>query len=168
MTEWLKVHAWKACVRQRTAGSNPALSASRLIKFDSRVLHNKDSRIPPGPEGSNGSDFLCVLQGARLSFFNGPGWPISGVINYSTYYDVLLSNFFLGYRSPRPVKYVGWLSSTSSYSWGKTWQVFARSEATRQSPGINSSNLLPAKLLRLLHFVRNDSFYGWNLVVIRL
>ena len=68
VTEWLKVHAWKACVRQRTAGSNPALSASRS-KFDSRVLHNKGSRIPPGPEGSNGSDYLCVLQGARLSFF---------------------------------------------------------------------------------------------------
>ena len=29
MTEWLKVHAWKACVRQRTVGSNPTLSAMR-------------------------------------------------------------------------------------------------------------------------------------------
>ena len=28
MAEWLKVHAWKACVGQLTAGSNPALSAS--------------------------------------------------------------------------------------------------------------------------------------------
>ncbi len=28
MLEWLKRHAWKACVRQkRTAGSNPACSA---------------------------------------------------------------------------------------------------------------------------------------------
>lgn len=28
MSEWLKEHAWKACVRQKcTAGSNPALSA---------------------------------------------------------------------------------------------------------------------------------------------
>lgn len=28
MSEWLKVHAWKACVRQqRTGGSNPPLSA---------------------------------------------------------------------------------------------------------------------------------------------
>ncbi len=28
MTEWLKVHAWKACVRKRTVGSNPTLSAT--------------------------------------------------------------------------------------------------------------------------------------------
>ncbi len=28
MTEWLKVHAWKACVRQKcTEGSNPSFSA---------------------------------------------------------------------------------------------------------------------------------------------
>ena len=28
VTEWLKVHAWKACVQQCTGGSNPPLSAS--------------------------------------------------------------------------------------------------------------------------------------------
>ena len=28
MSEWLKEHAWKACVRQRTVGSNPTISAS--------------------------------------------------------------------------------------------------------------------------------------------
>ena len=27
VTEWLKVHAWNACVRQRTVGSNPTFSA---------------------------------------------------------------------------------------------------------------------------------------------
>ena len=32
MTEWLKVHAWKACVSQKdTEGSNPSLSAKNLI-----------------------------------------------------------------------------------------------------------------------------------------
>ncbi len=30
VTEWLKVHAWKACVLQKgTQGSNPCLSAER-------------------------------------------------------------------------------------------------------------------------------------------
>ena len=34
MAERLKVHAWKACVRdERTAGSNPALSARILDKL---------------------------------------------------------------------------------------------------------------------------------------
>lgn len=41
----------------------------QISVFDSRVLCNKESRTPPGPEGSNGSDPLCVPQGARLSFF---------------------------------------------------------------------------------------------------
>ena len=32
MLEWLKRHAWKACIRQKCiAGSNPALSASRRL-----------------------------------------------------------------------------------------------------------------------------------------
>ena len=28
MAEWLKAHAWKACVGNTTVGSNPTLSAS--------------------------------------------------------------------------------------------------------------------------------------------
>ena len=32
MLEWLKRHAWKACIRQkRIAGSNPAFSAMMII-----------------------------------------------------------------------------------------------------------------------------------------
>ena len=31
VTEWLKVHAWKACVVHATAGSNPALSAHTVV-----------------------------------------------------------------------------------------------------------------------------------------
>ena len=30
MSEWLKEHAWKACIRQRIEGSNPFLSANKL------------------------------------------------------------------------------------------------------------------------------------------
>ena len=33
MLEWLKRHAWKACIRQKCiAGSNPALSAGSINK----------------------------------------------------------------------------------------------------------------------------------------
>jgi hypothetical protein len=31
MAEWLKAHAWKACVPQGTVGSNPTLSASNPL-----------------------------------------------------------------------------------------------------------------------------------------
>ena len=35
MLEWLKRHAWKACIRQKCiAGSNPALSATVLNKME--------------------------------------------------------------------------------------------------------------------------------------
>lgn len=44
MLEWLKRHAWKACVRQkRTAGSNPACSAKEAPKFQ---LVNETSALP--------------------------------------------------------------------------------------------------------------------------
>ena len=37
MTEWLKVHAWKACVRNyRTKGSNPFLSAIEINRSNGR------------------------------------------------------------------------------------------------------------------------------------
>ena len=45
------------CALTGTAGSNPALSAG---------LANSGTRTPPGPEGSNGSDVICV---ARPLFF---------------------------------------------------------------------------------------------------
>jgi hypothetical protein len=43
VTEWLKVHAWKACVGKLTGGSNPPLSAihpgeGRVLKTGTREL----------------------------------------------------------------------------------------------------------------------------------
>ncbi len=31
LSEWLKEHAWKVCIRQRIEGSNPSLSANIKI-----------------------------------------------------------------------------------------------------------------------------------------
>ncbi len=40
MSEWLKEHAWKACVPDKgTVGSNPTLSADNLIKSSIRFLN---------------------------------------------------------------------------------------------------------------------------------
>ena len=33
MAEWLKAHAWKACLGQPNAGSNPAPSATILLNY---------------------------------------------------------------------------------------------------------------------------------------
>jgi len=33
MAEWLKAHAWKACVGNTTVGSNPTLSASLISQI---------------------------------------------------------------------------------------------------------------------------------------
>ena len=41
-----------------------------MVRFDSRVLCNRESRTPPGPEGSNGSEPLCVLQGSPAIIFS--------------------------------------------------------------------------------------------------
>ena len=47
--EWLKRHAWKACVRQkRTAGSNPALSAAFFTFLPDREIERAYQRHPVG------------------------------------------------------------------------------------------------------------------------
>jgi hypothetical protein len=40
MAEWLKAHAWKACVPQGTVGSNPTLSASTSTTIPTFMLQN--------------------------------------------------------------------------------------------------------------------------------
>ena len=46
MLEWLKRHAWKACIRQKCiAGSNPALSAKEIREEQKVEKHIKESII---------------------------------------------------------------------------------------------------------------------------
>ena len=41
MLEWLKRHAWKACIRQkRIGGSNPALSAKQKWIINKKNIEN--------------------------------------------------------------------------------------------------------------------------------
>jgi hypothetical protein len=48
MAEWLKAHAWKACLRQkRNVGSNPTLSAKFLRQ--AKISSIFDSSISPPP-----------------------------------------------------------------------------------------------------------------------
>ena len=37
MAEWLKAHAWKACIPQGIQGSNPCLSATYLRNIPSKI-----------------------------------------------------------------------------------------------------------------------------------
>ncbi len=62
MSEWLKEHAWKVCIRlYRIEGSNPSLSARNNgdLCWSPRIAI---SQIPSGPEGSSGSDG-CKCRG---------------------------------------------------------------------------------------------------------
>ena len=41
MLEWLKRHAWKACIRQKCIrGSNPRLSAKQKLKREVNTINN--------------------------------------------------------------------------------------------------------------------------------
>ena len=41
MLEWLKRHAWKACIRQKCIrGSNPRLSAEQKLKREVNTINN--------------------------------------------------------------------------------------------------------------------------------
>ena len=41
VAEWLKAHAWKACIRQRIEGSNPFLSAKIFESFIFFFIFNR-------------------------------------------------------------------------------------------------------------------------------
>ena len=58
VAEWLKAHAWKACIRQRIEGSNPFLSA---ITFELTTYHFI---------GKKNYFFLKVLGDDQLKFLS--------------------------------------------------------------------------------------------------
>ena len=82
MTEWLKVHAWKACVRQRTEGSNPSRSAIYFRNsgnkpkgppFQAKVFRQDCARVPYlGPSASGPAR---VRLNERYLFGLGSGTP---------------------------------------------------------------------------------------------
>ncbi len=61
MTEWLKVHAWKACVQQCTGGSNPPLSEKCIFK----KIGNRGIRSEGAPSPNRGRD--AARMGASAS-----------------------------------------------------------------------------------------------------
>ena len=52
MAEWLKAHAWKACILQKSIeGSNPSLSASlRPARSAERILPRRSAEHAGGPD----------------------------------------------------------------------------------------------------------------------
>ena len=46
MAEWLKAHAWKACIPQGIQGSNPCLSARPFLNQDPRRTPDNGLRTP--------------------------------------------------------------------------------------------------------------------------
>ena len=55
MSERLKEHAWKACIRLTTYRGFVSLSLRRTYSSEYWSLRDEKPRTPPGPEGSNGS-----------------------------------------------------------------------------------------------------------------
>ncbi len=45
MAEWLKAHAWKACIPQGIQGSNPCLSANLWIHWDLGLLEDRSNDL---------------------------------------------------------------------------------------------------------------------------
>jgi len=49
VSEWLKEHAWKVCIRQRIEGSNPSLTAISTKVALNQIHFLTHSDIPPEP-----------------------------------------------------------------------------------------------------------------------
>ena len=57
VSERLKEHAWKVCKRVKPFRGFESLSLRHKFQWRSRWFSRDDSlQIPPGPEGSNGSE----------------------------------------------------------------------------------------------------------------
>ncbi len=68
MLEWLKRHAWKACVRQkRIRGSNPRLSAKK-DEACAKLLGRKGKAL--FVQNTCGSDNLSARAGAKKSLIS--------------------------------------------------------------------------------------------------
>ncbi len=87
VTEWLKVHAWNACVRKYREFESHPLRQSEF-KCDSRVLRNRESQTPSGPGGSSGSEPPRVLQGCPAIFFLRFSTPVFFCIVSFRYFPV--------------------------------------------------------------------------------
>src|SRR6185312_7259113 len=83
MSEWLKEHAWKVCKRVKPLRGFESRSLRQIFRFPlsgfrhaqwwpRRFSRDDSLQIPPGPEGSNGSErFGCrdVAGGAATFIF---------------------------------------------------------------------------------------------------
>ena len=62
MLEWLKRHAWKACIRQkRIASSNLAHSAKTVCCITARCFFSSNLRIAAGSNGKTGNNMLLPV-----------------------------------------------------------------------------------------------------------
>jgi hypothetical protein len=81
MAEWLKAHAWKACVPQGTVGSNPTLSAidsKRLLPAISKFGPIRASDVKSRPGSRNVSAASSAMQRRPCAPFH-IGCTASGV-----------------------------------------------------------------------------------------
>ena len=72
MAEWLKAHAWKACILQKgIGGSNPSLSASlRSERSTERRLPRRSAKHEGGPGALCQDALQATTRQASFNFLN--------------------------------------------------------------------------------------------------
>src|SRR4029079_4704405 len=68
MAEWLKAHAWKACLGETLTWVRIPLSPPSFI-CGARAPCNAVLQTPPGPEGSNGTQVAACAAGSLEPHF---------------------------------------------------------------------------------------------------
>ena len=96
MSEWLKEHAWKVCIRQRIGGSNPPLTAifkEELVRkyglFFSHFICLYGSEHGGRVEYVT-SEFLSCLYGSELKYYT-----FSPLLIKQNHLNLLLPPFFI-------------------------------------------------------------------------
>ncbi len=91
MSEWFKVHAWKACIGESLSGVRIP-----LFPFRSRCFAHHSWKTPPDPEGSNGIQIVVVPKIIWAFFSINQHFPKNSLI-------YLLAAFK---DSPTPMMYI--------------------------------------------------------------
>ena len=111
VSEWLKEHAWKVCIRQRIGGSNPPLTAIFKMRARTKVrafffyILRKGGDENPRPGFDNWRSQLDRLRAKRV---NPPGatGAASPTKKESPYKSTGLSQPFLSYSTSLPTPFL--------------------------------------------------------------
>ena len=62
MLEWLKRHAWKACIRQKRIASSNLAHSAKTVCYSALFFYSRILKITAGSNGKTGNNMLLRVS----------------------------------------------------------------------------------------------------------